>query len=73
MTTPPLFRRLRRELQMTQEQLAPKLDVSQAVLCRIENGKSVPLLKVFVRAARLSRRCSVELQMDFRDYVWGSR
>ena len=47
------IQRLRKERQITQEELAERLNVSQSWLARIETGREVPNLKRLQQIARV--------------------
>lgn len=54
-----IYRKMRN---MTQEQLAEKLDVSKQAISKWENGKSFPRFELFIKVCK-------ELKMDLNDVI----
>lgn len=66
----PLFKELRKSLNLGQVEMAKELGVSQSALSKIEAGKLKPTLETFRRAAKRTFWDAAELQSEFQDYIF---
>lgn len=63
-----LFKKLRVELGLTQMKMAKKLKTNQAVLSKIETGRSSPSVDVFLNAVILAGKKGNTDEIEFNLY-----
>lgn len=71
MTAGTLFDHLRRELELSQWDLANKVGVRQAVISRIERGEAPPSLAVFRAAYQLAQEAGGYIAQQFDAWLAG--